>query len=78
MSGTLLVVLAITGLVVYYASSCWLWPYTACSRCKGTGRHKALWGGSAFRLCGRCDGTGRRLRTGRRIFNFFWNRRKDR
>jgi hypothetical protein len=77
MSGTLLVVLAITGLVVYYASSYWLWPYTTCGRCKGTGKHKALWGGNAFRLCKRC-GHGMRLRAGRRIYNFVRARRKDR
>jgi hypothetical protein len=52
-----------------YALKCWLWPFTACRRCHGTGRRRALIGGRTFGLCRRCDGTGYRLLIGRRIAN---------
>ncbi|WP_432838925.1 hypothetical protein [Dactylosporangium sp. CA-092794] len=69
---------AVTGLFVValivvtfgYAVACWLWPFTACRRCHGTGKRRALFGGPAFGLCRRCDGTGRRLRPGRRVINY--------
>jgi DnaJ-class molecular chaperone len=54
-----------------YVSACVVWPFTTCSRCQGTGKKPALFGGRAFRMCRRCHATGRRLRTGRKVWNFF-------
>ncbi len=51
-----------------YGFSCWLWPFGACRRCKGSGKRRSPFGRS-FGLCRRCDGNGRRLRIGRRIIN---------
>ncbi|RZU51911.1 hypothetical protein EV385_3747 [Krasilnikovia cinnamomea] len=61
----LLVILAVTGC---YLLGCWLWPFGACRRCRGTGKRRSPFG-RAFRLCHRCDGTGRTLRIGRHILN---------
>jgi DnaJ-class molecular chaperone len=68
--GSALLALAVVAWVAGYSVACWIWPFKACPRCKGTGRRRSPTG-KRFRLCGRCDGTGRRLRTGRRIYNFF-------
>lgn len=54
--------------VAGYAIACYIWPFGACLKCKGTGRRKSP-SGRYFRPCPRCKGTGRRLRTGRRVFN---------
>ncbi len=51
-----------------YALGCWLWPFGACRRCKGSGKRRSPFG-RAFGLCRRCHGDGRRLRTGRRVIN---------
>lgn len=51
-----------------YGFSCWLWPFGACRRCKGSGKRRSPFGRS-FGLCRRCDGDGRRLRVGRRVIN---------
>jgi hypothetical protein len=65
-----LLILATIVITLGYALACWLWPFTTCRRCHGTGKRAALFGGRAFRLCSRCDGTGRRLRPGRRVLNY--------
>jgi hypothetical protein len=54
-----------------YVSACVTWPFKNCRRCEGNGKRAALFGGKAFRICRRCNGTGRRLRTGRKVWNFF-------
>jgi hypothetical protein len=48
--------------------ACAVWPFTACRRCGGAGKHRSP-SGRAFRYCRRCKGTGARLRTGRKIYN---------
>ncbi len=60
--------LALTVITFGYALGCWLWPFGACRRCKGTGKRRSPFG-RAFGLCRRCHGDGRRLRVGRRIIN---------
>lgn len=66
LSGLLLLTLA---LVTFgYGLGCWIWPFGACRRCKGTGKRRSPFG-RAFGLCRRCGGDGRRLRVGRRIIN---------
>jgi hypothetical protein len=60
-----LITLAVTAC---YFLGCWLFPFGACRRCKGTGKRRSPFGRS-FRLCPRCDGTGRTLRIGRHIIN---------
>ncbi len=63
-----LLFLALLIVTVCYALGCWLWPFGACRRCKGTGKRRSPFG-RAFGLCRKCDGTGRTLRTGRHIIN---------
>lgn len=60
---------------IYYAISCWWFPYGKCRKCKGGGRvHRG--DGKVFRVCPRCKGNGRRLRVGRAIYNAIDSRRK--
>jgi hypothetical protein len=59
-----------------YAASCAWWPFAACPRCKGAGRH-ARKDGRVWRDCRRCRGSGRRLRIGRRIYNHLKARRES-
>lgn len=47
-----------------YAFACWIWPFTNCRRCHGSGKRPSPTG-RAFRHCGRCTGSGARLRIGR-------------
>ena len=61
-----------------YVSACVTWPFKNCRRCEGNGKRPALFGGKAFRICRRCNGTGRRLRTGRKVWNFFGGARGNR
>lgn len=61
---TVLTVLLVLG--AGYLAVCALWPYTACRRCHGTGRHRSPTGRS-WRKCGRCGGSGQRRRAGRRL-----------
>ncbi|MFF5227329.1 hypothetical protein [Dactylosporangium sp. NPDC000521] len=65
-----LLFLALIVVTFGYILACWLWPFVACRRCKGTGKRRALFGGKAFGICRRCDGTGRQLRPGRRAINY--------
>jgi hypothetical protein len=51
------------GLLALYLVSCLIWPWTACSRCKGAGRFRSM-GGRNWRNCGGCEGRARRLRFG--------------
>jgi hypothetical protein len=66
---TLAPLILLTLIVTFcYSVACWVWPFTHCPRCHGTGRQLSPTG-RAFRLCRRCGGTGRRLRLGRRVYN---------
>ena len=56
-------------LLSIYAVACVAWPYSAYSRCSGSGKRPSP-SGRAFRNCPRCSGTGRRLRLGRRLFDW--------
>ncbi|MER7894359.1 hypothetical protein ABTX15_31600 [Micromonospora sp. NPDC094482] len=58
-----------------YAGLCWVSPFTICKRCAGTGRitTRVL---RRPRACRRCD-RGYRLRTGRRVFNYFHRLRTE-
>ena len=51
-----------------YAFHCWWRPFTNCSKCDGSGKHRST-SGKTWRKCRRCKGSGTRIRTGRRIFN---------
>jgi hypothetical protein len=53
-----------------YWVACVLWPFAACRRCAGSGKHRSP-SGRAWRTCRRCRGTGARLRIGRKIHNYF-------
>jgi hypothetical protein len=59
-----------------YVATCAYWPFTACRKCGGAGRHRSP-SGRAWRYCHRCNGTGARLRTGRRIWNYLRSTWKD-
>jgi hypothetical protein len=64
-----LLVLGLTVWVAGWLLTCWLYPFTNCRRCRGTGKNRSPFGARAFGLCRRCDGTGRQLRIGRHILN---------
>jgi hypothetical protein len=59
-----------------YIMACAVWPFTACRKCHGAGRHRSP-SGRAWRYCHRCHGTGARLRTGRRIYNYLRSTWRD-
>jgi hypothetical protein len=59
-----------------YVVACLVWPFAACRKCGGAGRHRSP-SGRAWRYCHRCHGTGARLRTGRRIYNHLHQTWKD-
>lgn len=64
--------LAILALIIFtvgYITACWLYPFTPCRRCHGTGKHRAILG-KTFRLCRHCHGDGHVLRPGRRVLNY--------
>jgi hypothetical protein len=63
------VTIAAIGYAAYYALACWIYPFTNCPRCHGTGKRRSP-SGRNFRLCRRCKATGRRLRLGRRVANW--------
>lgn len=55
--------LIISVLAVAWAGSLYLWPFTTCRRCSGTGLNKGSTG-KRFGLCKRCGGSRRRQRLG--------------
>ena len=59
-----------------YGLLCWVLPFGRCRRCNGTGAHPQLIT-RRLRPCRRCRASGLRLRTGRRIFNYFTAIRRD-
>ncbi len=65
--------LVLTGVVLIwaavYAFACWLWPFTRCRRCGGTGKRMSP-SGKNWRTCPRCKGKAARLRLGRKISNW--------
>jgi hypothetical protein len=63
--------LAVTGA---YFLGCLVWPYEACTRCKGKGRFRSP-SGRAWRACGKCKGKGSRIRWGRRVWGRFSGRK---
>jgi hypothetical protein len=68
LSGSGLVMIAGLGMLVAWAVSLLLHPYTGCGSCKGTPRSYGSFATRSFRLCPGCGGTGRRLRVGARIW----------
>ncbi|TQM38665.1 hypothetical protein [Pseudonocardia cypriaca] len=68
LSGSGIVVIVGLGMLVAWAVSLLLHPYTACGSCKGTPRSYGSIATRSFRLCPSCSGTGRRLRLGARIW----------
>lgn len=58
-----------------YAGLCWVSPFKTCKRCTGTG-HTTTRILHRPRTCRRCD-RGMRLRTGRRVYNFFHRLRSE-
>lgn len=61
------VLLLALGAAAAYIAACAFWPFRACRRCSGTGKHRSP-SGKAWRPCPRCVGTGRRVRLGRRVY----------
>jgi hypothetical protein len=64
-----LLLLAFVIWVAGWLITCWLYPFTACRRCAGTGKNRSPFNRRTFGLCRRCDGTGRQLRFGRHVLN---------
>ena len=69
-------ILYVVGVTFCYVVACAVWPFAACRKCGGAGRHRSP-SGRAWRYCHRCHGTGARLRTGRRIWNYLRNLHKE-
>ncbi len=63
--------LALLALGLYQLVACWLWPFKAHRRCSGSGKLRAVFGGSGFRTCPGCGGSGKRVRAGRRVVDSF-------
>lgn len=59
--------LVLLAAIALYLISCRIWPYTACSRCKGSPKDRSP-GGKHWRDCSRCGGSGKRLRFGAALF----------
>lgn len=64
-----LIPLILTAVTAGYLLACWIYPFTNCRRCNGTGKRRSILGGRSFALCHRCHGNGRQLRIGRHILN---------
>jgi DnaJ-class molecular chaperone len=69
-SATIPLIITITVVTIGYILACAIWPFRACRRCGGLGRHHSP-SGRAWRSCKRCHGTGGTLRVGRRIYTYF-------
>jgi DnaJ-class molecular chaperone len=52
---------------VGYRVSLWIWPYTYCRKCGGSGRNSGS-NRRRFGACPRCGGSGRKERFGVRLF----------
>jgi hypothetical protein len=65
----LLLLAVVTVWTAGYLLACWLYPFTTCRRCHGTGNHPTPLGATTVRLCRRCHGASRQLRLGRHILN---------
>ena len=63
------VLLAVAILVIGYAVSLRVHPYTPCRSCDGKGRHEGSIFRRAYSDCTRCKGKGRTLRLGVRMFS---------
>ncbi len=59
-----------------YLAACWYWPFTSCRKCDGAGRFRSP-SGKAWRRCKPCGGSGTRIRTGRRVANWWMKRASD-
>ncbi len=69
-------ILAPLAVTFCYIAACAIWPFAACRKCGGAGRHRSP-SGRAWRYSHRCHGTGARLRIGRRIWNYLRNLHKE-
>ena len=69
-------ILALIVVTFGYITACAVWPFAACRKCDGAGRHRSP-SGRTWRYCHRCHGTGARLRVGRRIWNYLRNLHKE-
>lgn len=68
----------VVGVPLLYAGECWWFPFGRCRcpfGCEG-GRHYSK-DRKHSRDCAWCGGHGRRLRVGRRVWNYFADRRRD-
>lgn len=69
MEGWMVITLAVLAWAVYYAGSCWWFPFKHCWCCKGRGVHLRK-DGKVYRECKWvCKGRGRKLRIGRKVYN---------
>jgi hypothetical protein len=57
--------------VAWHAGACWLWPFTVCGKCKGSGARRSP-SGKNYGRCRKCKGSPERLRLGRRFYNRFF------
>ena len=69
-TGAALLILIMIVVTLGYILACWLYPFTTCRRCRGTGKRRAILGGRTFGHCRRCHGDGHMIRPGRRALNY--------
>jgi hypothetical protein len=62
----ILAVVVVAYLVCYYVSL-HLHPWTKCSTCRGTGKHRGAMFAHGFRPCAACKGSSRQPRLGARM-----------
>lgn len=55
------------GAVIAYAATCYVWPYTRCTRTRCESGKLRAPNGRTWRRCPRCGGSGSRVRIGRRV-----------
>src|SRR5690242_7483131 len=65
--GAAVIALALLAIAAAYVIACVIWPFAACHRCHGAGKHRSP-SGKAWRTCKRCRGSGARIRFGRKAW----------
>ncbi len=68
---------AAAGFGLWYAGSCWVHPLARCwwPACDGGRIYRS--DRKVWRECRLCSGSGKRIRVGRRIFNYWYQRRRE-
>lgn len=63
----MVIALLVAAVLGWKLLAAWLWPFTACSWCSGTGKVRSP-GGKQWRKCWWCKGKASKVRLGRRLW----------